>query len=106
MTIYIHKGDIGTIFELTIVDTADVVINVSTASIKYIYLQKPDGTKVRKTAAFVTDGTDGKIKYTAVAGDLNQVGDWQIQGYVETSDGKFFTRKTKFEVLPTLYVAS
>lgn len=106
MTTYIHKADIGTIFELTITTEAGVAIDVSTASIKFIYFQKPDGTKVKETAAFVTDGTNGKIKYTAVAGDIDQVGDWQIQGYVETSDGKFFTRKTKFEVLPTLYIAS
>ena len=106
MTTYIHKADIGTIFELTITTEAGVAIDVSTATIKFIYLQKPDGTKLKKTAVFVTDGTNGKIKYTAVAGDIDQVGDWQIQGYVETSDGKFFTRKTKFEVLPTLYVAS
>ena len=106
MTTYVHNADIGTIFRLTITDTAGVVIDVSTASTKFIYFQKPDGTKVKETAAFYTDGTDGIIQYTSVSGDIDQTGLWQVQGYVETSDGKFFTQKTTFSVLNTLYTAS
>ena len=105
-TIYIHNADIGTIFRLTIVDTAGAAINVSMATVKYIYFQKPDGTKKKKTAAFYTDGSDGKIQYTTVSGDIDQAGLWQVQGYVETSSGKFFTVKTNFSVLNTLYTAS
>ena len=33
MTIYVHNGDIGTVFELTIVDTDEVPIDVSTAAV-------------------------------------------------------------------------
>ena len=106
MTTYIHNADIGTIFRLTITDTAGVVIDVSTATVKFIYFQKPDGTKLKRTAAFYTDGTDGIIQYTAIAGDINAEGQWLVQGYVETSDGKFFTLKSKFNVLNTLYVAA
>lgn len=106
MTTYVHSNDIGTIFRLEIVDTAGVVIDVSTATVKYIYFQKPDGTKKKKTAAFYTDGSDGIIQYTSVSGDIDQTGAWQVQGYVETSDGKFFTRKATFNVLNTLYTAS
>ena len=51
MATYVHNADIGTIFELTITDEDGVVIDVSTASTKYIYFQKPDGTKVKETAA-------------------------------------------------------
>lgn len=58
MTTYVHSNDIGTIFRLTITDTAGVVIDVSTATVKYIYFQMPDGTKKKKTAAFYTDGSD------------------------------------------------
>ena len=105
MTISIHNGDIGTIFELTIVDTDGTAIDVSTASVKYIYFADPDGDKVCKTAAFTTDGTDGKIQYTTIAGDIDEVGTWLVQGYVETSLGKFYTERGDFKVLPTLYVA-
>lgn len=106
MTTYVHNADIGTIFRLTIVDTAGTAIDVSTAAVKYVYFQKPDGTKKKKTAAFYTDGSDGIIQYTSVSGDIDQTGLWQVQGYVETSDGKFFTQKTTFSVLNTLYTAS
>ena len=105
-TIYVHNADIGTIFRLTIVDIAGAAIDVSTATVKYIYFQKPDGTKKKKTAVFYTDGSDGKIQYTTVSGDIDQAGLWQVQGYVEISSGKFFTVKTNFSVLNTLYTAS
>ena len=105
MTIYVHNGDIGTVFELTIVDTDDTAVDVSTAAVKYIYFQDPTGTRMRKTATFTTDGTDGKIEYVTIAGDIDEVGTWQVQGYVETSLGKFYTEKMSFQVLSTLYVA-
>ena len=97
-TIYVHNADLGTIFRLTITDTAGTASDVSTASTKYIYFQDPDGTKTQKTAAFYTDGKDGIIQYTTIAGDIDQVGTWQVQGYVETSLGKFFTEKSSFKV--------
>jgi len=104
-TIYVHNGDIGTIFRLTITDTAGTAIDVSTASVKYINFQDPSGVRMQKTAAFYTDGTDGKIQYTSVSGDIDSVGTWQIQGYVETSLGKFWTEKDTFKVYSTLATA-
>lgn len=101
-TIYVHNGDVGTIFRLTITDTAGTAIDVSTATTKYIYFQDPSGVRMQKTAAFDTDGTDGKIQYTSVSGDIDSVGTWQIQGYVETSLGKFWTEKDSFKVYSTL----
>ena len=104
-TIYVHNGDVGTIFRLTIKDTAGAAIDVSTASVKYIYFQDPSGVKTQKTAAFYTDGTDGKIQYTTVAGDIDEVGTWMVQGYVETGLGKFWTAKDSFKVYSTFATA-
>jgi hypothetical protein len=104
-TIYVHNGDIGTIFRLTITDTAGTAIDVSTAVTKYIYFQEPDGTKIQKTAAFYTNGTDGIIQYTTVSGDIDLVGTWMVQGYIETSLGKFWTEKDSFKVYSTLATA-
>ena len=60
----IHVGDIGTVFTLTIKDGSSV-IDLSGATTKQIILRKPDRvTSSTKTASFVTDGSDGKIKYT------------------------------------------
>ena len=104
-TIYVHNGDIGTIFRLTITDTSGTAIDVSTATTKYIYFQDPSGARMQKTASFFTDGTDGKIQYTSVSGDIDSVGTWQIQGYVETSLGKFWTEKDSFKAYSTLATA-
>jgi len=103
MTTYVHNGDIGTIFRLTITDTAGTAINVSTATVKYLYFQDPSGNKSVKTAAFYTTGSDGIIQYTTIAGDIDEVGNWAVQGYVETTLGKFYTEKAPFKVYSTLY---
>lgn len=104
MTIYIHNGDAGTKFALTIVDVDGVKIDVSTASDKYLYFQKPDGTKFKVDAVFKTDGKDGIIQYVTSDYEIDQAGIWQVQGFVDVTEGSFFTRITKFEVLPTLYI--
>lgn len=93
----IHVGDVGTIFRLTIVESDEVTpVNVSSATVKKIYFMKPDGTKVTKTAVFSTDGTDGKIQYVGIAGDVDQPREWQMQGYVEMTSGKFFSEIKRF----------
>ena len=105
MTTYIHNADIGTIFRLSITDTSGTAIDVSTASVKFIYFQKPDGSKIKRTAAFYTDGVDGIIQYTGIAGDIDQFGNWLVQGYVEVTGGKFYTQQSSFQVMSTLYTA-
>ena len=98
MTTNIVHYDIGTTIQLTIQDADGAAIDVSSASVKYIDLMKPDKTTARKTAVFGSDGTDGIIKYVTVEGDINQTGIWYCQGYVELSDGKFRSAETTFEV--------
>jgi hypothetical protein len=80
----IHLNDIGTVFTITLMDGTSIV-NISAATTKIITFGKPDGTSVSQTGTFTTDGTDGKIYYTVVSGDLNQCGWWKIQGYVVAS---------------------
>ena len=99
----IHVGDVGTIFRLTVTEDDDTTaVNVSGASVKKFYFAKPDGTKVNKTAEFNTDGTDGKLKYTAVAGDIDTAGRWQVQAYVEIGAAKYWSTKTTFSVQSNL----
>jgi len=70
--------------------------NISSATVKYIYLRKPDGSVMVKTAEFTTNGADGKIEYRCAASDLDMPRKWRIQGYVELgtdvwpTDGEFF----------------
>lgn len=91
-------NNIGVKFLVTIKDQDCEIIDVSTATIKKIYLKNPEDTVLEKTAFFETDGTDGKIYYTTVDGDLDMAGRWKIQGYVEIDDAKLFSTIAEFEV--------
>ena len=94
----IHVGDVGTIFRLTITKDDMTAVDVSLASVKTFYFKKPDGTKLTKTAEFSTDGTDGKLVYTAIAGDIDKAGTWQVQAYVEIGTAKYYSTKQTFSV--------
>jgi hypothetical protein len=93
----IHKNDVGTVFELTIKD-GQATVDVSTTTAKQIIFRKPDGSTLTKTAAFVTDGTDGKIKYTTIAGDLDSSGIWEYQAKVTFSGGAWSADIKTFRV--------
>lgn len=97
----IHKDDIGTVFTLTVKD-GSAVVNVASASSKLIKFRKPGGVIISKTAEFVTDGTDGKIKYTAIAGDLDQSGPWTFQAVLTFASGTWSSDIHKFTVYPNL----
>lgn len=102
---FIHKGDVGTIFRLIVRDENDLIIDLDSAAIKYIYFQKPTGVKVQKPASFLTDGSDGILQYITQSGDIDMPGLWFVQGYVETSLGKFFTERVRFTVYDNIYIS-
>ena len=77
----IQVGAIGLIITLTITED-DVAVNISSATTKQIKIRKPDGTVMAKTAAFTTNGSDGKVTYTTIAGDIDLVGEYKAQAYV------------------------
>ena len=93
----IHLNDIGTKFQVTVKDGDDAV-DISSASTKSLIFKKPSGTKMIKTAAFTSDGSDGKIDYTVILNDLDEVGTYQLQGNVVISDGTFYTDIQTFKV--------
>jgi DUF4097 and DUF4098 domain-containing protein YvlB len=103
MACEIHIGDVGTRFLFTIQDCDDVnPLDVSTASSIEIIFKKPDSSTLTVTATFLTDGTDGKVYYDTVAGDIDQVGRWQVQGKVTFPTGVFYSDIHKFQVYANL----
>lgn len=103
MATNIIKDDVGTILELTIKDQDNAIVNISGATILKIKLRKPSGSLLDKTAVLSTNGTDGKLRYTTIAGDLDQSGEWRMQAYIEIgATTKFYTSKTTFDVLDHL----
>jgi hypothetical protein len=96
-----HVGDVGTEWVATFRDERNLVIDVSTAATKTITFRRPDGTEVEKTAAFDTDGTDGKTKYVGENGFQNAGGMWEYWGYSELADGSKWHTRT-YRVFVTL----
>jgi len=101
MSAEIHKGDVGTVFQVTLLD-GTTVVDISGATTKQILFQKPNGTTMTKNATFVTDGTDGKLKYTTVANDLDTIGLWKIQARVVLPTGSWHSDTGTFRVYKNL----
>lgn len=97
----IHLGDIGTAFEITLKD-CEVIVDISTASLKQIIFRKPDKTVVTHDAIFKTDGTDGVIQYLTILNDLDQTGTWYIQAKVTLPAGTWSSDTAKFKVYKNL----
>jgi hypothetical protein len=76
MTIY--QGDTSIVFRL---DTGIADVLLETATEISILVQRPSGTIVTWTATQYGDTSE--ITYTTLAGDLDEVGDYIIQSYLE-----------------------
>jgi len=97
MSSEVHVNDIGTQFIVTVKDDG-VVQDISTATNLILIFKKPDQTTSNKTATLYTDGTDGKMTYTSVSGDLNQAGNYKIQGKVTLGGATYYTSIGSFKV--------
>lgn len=89
----VHFNDIGTVILVTVNDCVNgtvLPLDVSTATDLDIILRSPSGSVYTKTAVLNTDGTDGKIKYTSVDGDFNEIGVWKVQVRIEFSVNSIF----------------
>ena len=97
----VHKGDIGTIFRLTIQDQDGTAVDVSSQSTMEILFQIK-GKVLTKTASFQSDGIDGVIQYTTVSGDISKAGAWTMQGHVVITAGEWYTTAVAFDVLDVI----
>lgn len=60
------------------------VANISAATSLIFLLKTPKGELIQKSASFVTDGSDGLLKYSFTSSDLplkrkDLVGPWQVE---------------------------
>lgn len=109
-----HVGDVGSIFRIRFIeedDSGTIVIDGVTYSVvdisgaivaKQIRFKKPSGSFVSQLGAFTTDGTDGELEYAMQTGDLDAPGTWWLDGLVEGSGFKYFSKKGSFEVTSPL----
>jgi hypothetical protein len=86
MSCKIHEGDIGTKLLVTVKDCGTVV-DISTAIVLSIFIKKPDGVTLNRNGTLETDGTDGKMYYITIAGDLDIAGSYKIQSKIQLASG-------------------
>ena len=58
----------------------DCGVNVSTATVRKIYVRSPTGAKKNWNAS--AEGTTA-IKYALIEGDIDISGEWELQSYIE-----------------------
>lgn len=95
----LQEDAIGALIVVTVVDGNGAAINLSGSTTKKLIFRKPNKKIVEKDADYFTDGSDGKLKYTTVSGDLKPDGVWRVQAYIVKSgviDGR--TKVGLFEV--------
>lgn len=101
----VRYNDIGTVFLITVNDYVNGALSpldLSSATSLQIILKSPSGLTYTKTASFYTNGTDGKIVYTTINGDLNETGTWNIQSKVTIPAGTFRSDISTFKVYENL----
>jgi len=101
MTNEIHVGNIGTVFERIIVEDGELV-DISGADPMKFRFSQPDGTVIEKDAILVTDGIDGKLKYTTIKDDLSVAGTWKLQVVLTIGDCLFYSSIDVFQVYANL----
>lgn len=98
MSCGIHLNDIGTVIQITITNCAGTAIDISNATDIDFIFKKPSGTSITRTGAFSTDGTDGVVEYTLIAGDMDEVGTWKIQVNITAPNGTWSSCFESFKV--------
>ena len=86
----IFVGDVGT--EIVV----DCGIAVTNATVRKIIVVKPGGRRVRWDA--VLESTN-QIKYTTQVGDIDVIGDWSVQAYIELPSWKGYGTIAEFKVV-------
>ena len=82
----IHMYDKGTVLQFLIKDN-DIVKPIQMSTERKLVMEKPDGTTIVRTLSFVTDGTDGMLKYETTDTDFDQEGHWRFQVKLTFANG-------------------
>ena len=95
-------NDYGTTLILTIKE-GNSPLNISGATTLEIVFDRPnDNGETTKTADFVTDGKDGKIKYIIESNLLDTPGEWKIQVVLTFANAKWHSDIGVFDVVENL----
>ena len=95
----IHVNDFGTRFLVTVKEDG-VGVDLSGASELTINFRKPSDTIAARTGSVLADGSalSGVMYYDTIAGDLDEIGHWKLQGKISITEGTFYTNVSSFQV--------
>lgn len=83
-----------------------VIVDISSASGLKLVIGKPSGNYIAVTGALYTDGTDGKISYVTVAGDLDEAGPYKVQAFFTLGAYTGYTAQVKMYVEENVGIAA
>ena len=73
-------GQYGNPIPLTVVNKLGTAVDISGYSSAVVTIRDPNDLKtVQYAGSFITDGTDGRIRFTPEAGDIDRSGEWSGQ---------------------------
>jgi hypothetical protein len=100
----IYVGATGVRIEFEVLDEDNVVVDISLAVSKTVDVVRPDDTVAATAAAatFTTDGTDGKMYYEIINGDLTMEGTYRAQADLDLTSWNGKATIIDFEVDPAL----
>jgi hypothetical protein len=93
-----YLQDSGFYVELDILDENGNTFPIADATTKKICFVKPNDSENYVDADFVTNGSDGKIRYLIPAGFLDTVGRWKVFAKVISNTYNRYSSKSWFEV--------
>lgn len=96
----IVKGSLGVAFVLTCTQN-DSAVDISTfTTLKTVIIESPDTTKHTLTAAFDSDGSDGKITATSSTGTstFDQSGKYKLRAHIQSSAQDIYSMAVSFDV--------
>jgi hypothetical protein len=73
-------GDAGVVLAVQLVDALGVPFDISAGTNLVIKIGMPDGSTKDFPSTFLTNGSDGFLSYATQLGDLNQLGQYTVQG--------------------------
>ncbi len=95
---FLFRNDLGVDILLLVTDQQCKPTSLLATTVREFEFTKPDGSVVTKTASFVTDGSDGRLRYATESGFLDVVGTWKIRAKL-TEPGKLYrTEQVAFAV--------
>jgi hypothetical protein len=97
----LRVGDIGSTYTVTITENG-LPLDLTPSTGRQLRFLRPDNTVLAVTPAYVTDGTDGKLRHTFTSGQLSRPGSWQTQVHITTAGGEWHSDIGGFQVSTNL----